>query len=83
MEMQLHDAERKRARLIASCLVFALISIPLILKNRSADRHLRLQNRALAARSTFFVARPIAVPIMARHPISHYRVASLGSFLCP
>jgi len=28
MEMQLQDAERKRARLIASCLVFALISIP-------------------------------------------------------
>ena len=30
--MQLQDAERKRARLIASCIVFALISIPLILK---------------------------------------------------
>jgi len=32
MEMELQDAERKRARLIASCIVFALISIPLILK---------------------------------------------------
>ena len=30
--MELQDAERKRARLIASCIVFALISIPLILK---------------------------------------------------
>ena len=30
--MEIYDSERRRARLIASCIVFALISIPLILR---------------------------------------------------